>query len=343
MSKKRALIIGGSLGGLIAAHLLRSVGWDAVVFERNADDLIGRGAGIGTHQHLIDILRRVGIAFDDSMGVRVSRVLCLDRTGAIVLAKDTVRVMSGWARLYGSLRGALPAECYRLGHALARAEPDADGVTAVFADGARERGDLLIGADGIRSTVRAQFLPDAQPVYAGYVAWRAMIEERDIPERIRAEVCERATRVLRPRGRAMPRLSGAGPRQRHLRPAAAPTNIVWYRSDRCVDRGAGRSLHRRVRPPRHGDGGGSRRRWIRPDVIAAIKATARALIAPQIAEIFARSEPFFQPDLRSRVVRDRVLASRCRASRCSATPPSWRRPACRRRRHQGCARRAARR
>src|SRR3984957_9582203 len=107
--RKRALIIGGSLGGLIAAHLLRSVGWDAVVFERNADDLIGRGAGIGTHQHLIDILRRVGIAFDDSMGVRVSRVLCLDRSGAIVLEKDTARVMSGWARLYGSPREGLPA------------------------------------------------------------------------------------------------------------------------------------------------------------------------------------------------------------------------------------------
>ena len=95
MSKRRALVIGGSLGGLIAAHLLRSVGWDAVVFERNAEDLISRGAGIGTHQHLIDILRRVGIGFDDSMGVRVGKVLCLDRDGNVVLEKETVRVMSG--------------------------------------------------------------------------------------------------------------------------------------------------------------------------------------------------------------------------------------------------------
>src|SRR5215467_5124132 len=135
MSKKRALVIGGSLGGLIAAHLLRSVGWDAVVFERNAEDLISRGAGIGTHQHLIDILRRVGIAFDDSMGVRVARVLCLDRAGQIVLEKETVRVMSGWARLYRSLREALPTECYRLGHGLVRVEQDSHGVSALFADG----------------------------------------------------------------------------------------------------------------------------------------------------------------------------------------------------------------
>src|SRR5215470_12798275 len=100
MPKPRALIIGGSLGGLIAAHLLRSVGWDAVVYERNAEDLLSRGAGIGTHPHLIEILRRAGIAFDDSMGVKVGTVLALDRDGTVALKKDTVRVMSGWARLY---------------------------------------------------------------------------------------------------------------------------------------------------------------------------------------------------------------------------------------------------
>ena len=296
--RKRALIIGGSLGGLIAAHLLRSIGWDAVVFERNADDLISRGAGIGTHQHLIDILRRVGIAFDDSMGVRVSRVLCLDRSGAIVLAKDTVRVMSGWARLYGSLREALPAQCHRGGHALARVEPDASGVTAVFADGARERGDLLVGADGIRSTVRAQFLPAAQPVYAGYVAWRAMIDERDIPEKIRAEVCE-CYAFCDLAGEQCLGYPVPG-RDNDTAAGRRAYNIVWYRPtdpattlvDLCTD-ATGRRHGSAIPPP-----------LIRPDVIAAIKATARALIAPQIAEIFCRAEPFFQPifDLESSAI-----------------------------------------
>jgi 2-polyprenyl-6-methoxyphenol hydroxylase-like FAD-dependent oxidoreductase len=298
MSRPRALIIGGSLGGLIAAHLLRRVGWDAVVFERNADDLISRGAGIGTHQHLIDILRRVGIAFDDQMGVRVGKVLCLDRTGAVVLAKDTVRVMSGWARLYGSLRAALPAQCYRLGRALVRVEGDAAGVTAVFADGARERGDLLVGADGIRSTVRAQFLPDAQPVYAGYIAWRAMIEERDIPENIRAEVGE-CYAFCDLEGEQCLGYPVPG-RDNDTAAGRRAYNIVWYRPtdaattlvDLCTD-ARGRHHGMAIPPP-----------LIRPDVIAGIKATARALIAPQIAEIFARSEPFFQPifDLESSAI-----------------------------------------
>jgi 2-polyprenyl-6-methoxyphenol hydroxylase-like FAD-dependent oxidoreductase len=298
MPQPRALIIGGSLGGLIAAHLLRSIGWDAVVFERNAEDLISRGAGIGTHQHLIDILRRVGIAFDDSMGVHVAKVLCLDRDGRIVLEKETVRVMSGWARLYRSLRETLPAQCYRLGRGLTRVEHDSGGVTAVFADGGRERGELLVGADGIRSTVRAQFLPDAQPVYAGYVAWRAMLEEREVPEEIRAEIFDCYTFCL-PEGEQCLGYPVPG-RDNGTAAGRRAYNIVWYRptdpasalADLCTD-ASGRNHGMAIPPP-----------LIRPDVIARIKTTARTLVAPQIAEIFARSEPFFQPifDLESRAI-----------------------------------------
>ena len=66
----RALVIGGSLGGLITAHLLRSIGWDAVVFERNTEELASRGVGLGTHPQLIAILHSAGIAFDETMGIR---------------------------------------------------------------------------------------------------------------------------------------------------------------------------------------------------------------------------------------------------------------------------------
>src|SRR5580704_16316588 len=104
----RALVIGGSLGGLLAAHLLRSTGWDAVVFERNAEALASRGVGLGTHPQLIAILRRAGVAFDDTMGVKVPKVVCLDRGGSIVVEQPTVRTMSAWSRLYSALHEALP-------------------------------------------------------------------------------------------------------------------------------------------------------------------------------------------------------------------------------------------
>src|SRR5580704_11483110 len=57
----RALVIGGSVGGLFAAHMLRSIGWDVVVFERSGDDLARRGAGIGASDAMFAVMRRIGV------------------------------------------------------------------------------------------------------------------------------------------------------------------------------------------------------------------------------------------------------------------------------------------
>src|SRR5215472_5771487 len=283
----RALVIGGSLGGLFAAHLLRRSGWHAVVFERNEDDLTGRGVGLGTHPQLISVLRRAGIAFDETMGIAVPKVVCLDRAGNIMVEQPTARTMSAWSRLYRALRSALPAQDYRLGKKLRRIEQDADNVTAMFEDGTSERGELLVGADGIRSTVREQFLPQAQPAYAGYVAWRAVLDEARVPNEAR-DIFELYTFCL-PEGEQLlgyPVPGGddntvAGHRR---------YNIVWYRpadslalDDLCTD--ALGELHVAGIAPL----------LIRSEVIAAVKADAQALLAPQLAEIFRRSEPFFQP------------------------------------------------
>src|SRR5437660_490732 len=103
MAAPRALVIGGSLGGLFAAHLLRQVGWDAIVFERNPTDLAGRGAGLSTHPELTEVLRRIGVEFDRSMGVTLERLICLDREGKRYVDTPTRRTMSSWGRLYRSL------------------------------------------------------------------------------------------------------------------------------------------------------------------------------------------------------------------------------------------------
>ena len=286
---RRALIIGGSLGGLLAAHLLRDVGWDVVVFERNAEDLTGRGVGLSTHPELVDILRRVGIAFDNSMGITVDTLICLDRSGHAYVREPTARTMSSWGRLYRSLRDPLPPECYRLGMSLQRVEQDADGVTAVFTDGTRVTGDLLVGADGLRSTVREQVLPELAPNYAGYVAWRAMLDESEVPPAIHAELFERYTFCL-PEGEQLLAYPVPG-RNNETQPGRRAYNIVWYRPadpdralvDLCTD-ATGRCHGTSIPPP-----------LIRPEVTDKIKATARALVAPQVAEIFGRAQPFFQP------------------------------------------------
>lgn len=285
---RRALVIGGSLGGLLAAHLLRHAGWRAVVFERNEEALTGRGVGLGTHPQLIAALRRVGIGFDATMGITVAKVVCLDRAGNIMVEQPTARTMSAWSRLYRALREALPAQDYRLGKKLRRIEQDPGGVTAIFEDDTSERGDLLVGSDGIRSTVRAQFLPPAQPNYAGYVAWRAVLDEARVPRDAHREIFELYTFCL-PEGEQLlgypvPGHDGDTVRGRRR------YNIVWYRpadsavlDDMCTDTSG--QLH----------SGGIAPSLIRNEVIGQVKADAKALLAPQLAEIFLRSEPFFQP------------------------------------------------
>jgi 2-polyprenyl-6-methoxyphenol hydroxylase-like FAD-dependent oxidoreductase len=290
MTSRNALVIGGSLGGLLAAHLLRSTGWDVVVAERNAEDLTGRGAGLSTHPELVDVLRRVGIDFDESMGVRLDTLICLDRHGHVYLEEPTARTMSSWGRLYRSLRDALPTGSYRLGMALERVAQDADSVTGIFADGQRVAVDLLVGADGGRSTVREQFLPELEPDYAGYVAWRAMLDESDVPPAIHAEIFDRYAFCL-PEGELCLAYAVPG-RNNETQPGRRAYNIVWYRPtdperalpDLCTD-ATGKRHGSGIAPP-----------LIRPEVTAAIKAAARALLAPQIAEIFERTpQPFFQP------------------------------------------------
>ena len=152
----RALIIGGSLGGLFAGLLLRQAGWDVTVFERSAGDLAGRGVGIGTHVELFAVMRRLGIAVDESIGVPVSARICLDHTGKEIARLPFEKMLSSWALFYRALRRLLPDACYRPGMQLEDVVQHDGGVTAVFADGIKIAGDLLVGADGcIRPCGRA--------------------------------------------------------------------------------------------------------------------------------------------------------------------------------------------
>jgi 2-polyprenyl-6-methoxyphenol hydroxylase-like FAD-dependent oxidoreductase len=216
-------------------------------------------------------------------------VIVLERSGRIIDVRDTVRTQSAWGRLYRALRDPLPDDSYRLNMALQRVEQDGNGVTALFADGSRERGDLLIGADGIRSTVREQMMPEVQPSYAGYVAWRVMLDEKDIPQQVRDEVFEHYSFCL-PEGELLLGYPVPG-RDNETSKGKRAYNIVWYRPvephaalvDICTD-ASGRHHANGIPPP-----------LIRPDVDAGIKQAARDLVAPQVADIVVRSRPFFQP------------------------------------------------
>jgi 2-polyprenyl-6-methoxyphenol hydroxylase-like FAD-dependent oxidoreductase len=283
---RRAVIIGGSLGGLFAANLLHDLGWQVEVFEKVGDDLASRGAGIGTHAELLAVLARLGIAMDERLGVPVGERVCVDRAGRVLYRRDWGHTMSAWANVYRPLKQRFPPARYHFGKSFCRMEENKGRVSAYFDDGSVAHGDLLIGADGLRSTVRAQLFPGVEPAYAGYVAWRAMVGDHTLPGRLAAWLADRYWFVLPP-GEMM--LCYPVPAKDPAR-NGRDWNIVWYRpvalpvlEDLCTDAGGRRHSLAAMPPP-----------LIRADVIAALKADARALLPPELAELVERSQPFFQ-------------------------------------------------
>lgn len=186
MGRPRAMIIGGSLSGLLTANLLRTIGWDVEIFERARGDLAGRGAGLGAQADLFKVMRRIGIRIDRSMWTEVLSHVCLARSGESICSVPVREVTTAWDRVYGSLRETFSTGPYHGGMSLTRCEPQEDGVVAEFDNGARVEANSLIAADGICSTVRRQYVPDITPRYAGYVAWRGIVEENGIPPQWRA-------------------------------------------------------------------------------------------------------------------------------------------------------------
>lgn len=284
----RALIVGGSLGGLLAGNMLRTIGWEVDIFERSGDDLASRGAGIGVKTEMTAVLRRIGVTVDDSLGVVPRSRRCLDPAGRVALEMDRPSVLSSWGRLYRALKDAFPVDRYHFGRQFTGFTQDGAGVVARFADGSEARGDLLIGADGVRSTLRGLVMPEVEPHYAGYVAWRGMLNESDMPPELHAAIFEHSVICL-PEGEMWAGYPVPGPGN-DIRPGHRAYNLVWYHPvsaarlrEMCTDAN-GRCHGTSIAPP-----------LIRPEVIAEIRAVARRVMAPQCAEVIERMpQPFFQ-------------------------------------------------
>lgn len=188
----RALVIGGGIGGLAAAVALRQVGYDAAVFER-APELREIGAGLTLWTNAVKALVKLGVwpaVEPDSTPLRQSelrswrgRLLSAADLGPMTARLGAPTVGVHRADLQARLADAAGRDRFRLGATCVGYEADPAGVTARFADGRTERGDLLIGADGLRSAVRAQLLGDEPPRYAGYTAWRGvgLVDRPEVP------------------------------------------------------------------------------------------------------------------------------------------------------------------
>jgi 2-polyprenyl-6-methoxyphenol hydroxylase-like FAD-dependent oxidoreductase len=286
MSRQRALIIGGSLGGLFAANLLRQVGWDVTVYERTRGDLAGRGVGLGTRDELFTVLRRAGISVGDSMGVDVQSRTCLNVDGTIACELPIQTVTTAWDRLYRSLKDALPATSYRFGKQVLSVEQNGNKAVALFADGSRDEAGLLIAADGMNSTVRRQLLPELAPRYAGYVAWRGAVTESQLPAAYH-ELIFHHMNFCFPEGELaiivpMPPLNDQESRRSQFSWFCPVDREVGLRN-LCTDE-TGHCHGEAIPPP-----------LIRQKLIEDLRAHANAVLAPQVAALVNKTpQPLLQ-------------------------------------------------
>ncbi|KWH00698.1 hypothetical protein WL94_37680 [Burkholderia cepacia] len=222
-----AVVIGGSVGGLFTATSLRAAGWRVKVFEQSPNELDSRGGGIVLQTPIERAFAFGGVPVPHDAGVDSGDRIYLDAHDRIVQRMNMPQTQTAWNVIYTALKRALPAGVVHGGVSFERFEQDGERVIAHFADGRVEPADLLVGADGGRSNVRAQLLPDARPAYAGYVAWRGLVDEHLLPAPVLDVLRDRFTFQ---QGDAHLFLTYLVPgRDGAIEPGKRRVNWVWYR------------------------------------------------------------------------------------------------------------------
>ena len=160
------------MAGMLAGNMLIRQGWAVEILERTREGLEARGAGIVPQRSLLGALGRAGVTVRPDIGIRVTKRVAYDRAGVAFATHPYDQYSTSWSLLYNLLRDAFPAQHFHAGRNVSEIVQDIDSAIAILDDGTKFEGDLLIGADGMRSVVRQALFPEAQPRYVGYLAYR---------------------------------------------------------------------------------------------------------------------------------------------------------------------------
>ena len=185
MIGKKIVIIGGSIAGCTTAILLQRLGANVTILERSAG-IIGNGSGITLPESIVNKCIELDL-FDSN----IPRLNIYGRSFAYKKNHpdyDHMRFWTqpfaatalNWSGVYKNLRDRTGTECYITNTEVRQIDKIGDSYNVGTSTGTTYEADLIIAADGVNSTIRTQFLPDINPEYTGYVAWRGVVEDQSI-------------------------------------------------------------------------------------------------------------------------------------------------------------------
>lgn len=178
-------VIGGGIGGLCTAYALQQHGFDVSVYEATAS-FKPIGAGIGIGSNAMQALVELGIGEDIYLNsTYLTTQLFFDQRGKQLNSIDFSALQKLYnqsnitiqrANLHETLYNSVDKNKLFLNKRCVSIEQKTNQCTIYFADGTSTTADYIVAADGIHSPIRKQYMPDAQPRYAGYMCWRGVAE-----------------------------------------------------------------------------------------------------------------------------------------------------------------------
>ncbi|MET0699487.1 MAG: FAD-dependent monooxygenase [Mycobacterium sp.] len=287
-----AIVIGGSIGGLTTALLLRDLGFRVDIYERTATALDGRGSGIVLQPDTVRWFTERSTQDLADLSTSTSYVQYLDRTGDLVYREKCTWTYTSWGTFYRALLADFNShsatEHYHYGE-YACGFDQSDGVATVrFVSGRVESADLVVFADGVTSVARERFDADAGLRYSGYIGWRGTFPLRELSPQTRAVLHDAITYDFVPDSHItmypIPGENSVSLDDRLM-------NYVWYRNvpagpeltEMCIDkRGFPGAVS--VHPGQ-----------VQDRYVAQMKQDATELLAPAVAEVVTATKmPYLQ-------------------------------------------------
>lgn len=194
----KVLIAGGGIAGLTAALACVKAGFDVQVFER-AEALSEIGAGIQIGPNAARVMNAVGVGgalaqvssvpeYQEMRLGQINQNIFRSKLGAHATEKYGAPYClihrADFINVLGDALQERSPKALNLGKSVTEYENTPEGVTLDFADGSSVKGDVLIGADGIHSTLRAAMFGPEKPKFTGNVVWRAMLPATDQLKRL---------------------------------------------------------------------------------------------------------------------------------------------------------------